>query len=197
MRAKQLASLLTLFICTSYVYCQQATIDSLLTALSRNTKADSSRVNQLLAIGYLYYLSKPDTAMHLTLEALALSQKIRYVEGEATSYANLGSVYSVTGNNAKAMQMDLQSLALNESISDQRRIAGDLSNLGVDYLRRNEPDIALDYFFRAKSIAERDEDRRMLVMANIGRAYITKGMRDSARVYIQQSYELAEKMNNR
>lgn len=199
MIAKQAVVVLAVCICTSSAYCQQAIIDSMIRALSSNTQSDTTKVNQLLRISYLYYLSRPDTAMHLALEALALSQKIRYVEGEAKSYTYLGNVYSVTGNNAKAMQMDLKSLTLHESIDDQRGIAGDMNNLGIDYLRRNEPDIALGYFFHAKGLSEKESNTagRIIVMNNIGKAYITRGMMDSARVYIQQSYELAEKMNSR
>ena len=198
MIAKQ-AMVFAFCIYCSSVYCQQATIDSMISVLSRNTQSDTTRVNQLLGVSYLYYLSKPDTAMHLTLEALALSQKIKFVEGEAKSYAYLANVYSVTGDNAKAMQMDLKSLTLHESINDRRGFTADINNIGVDYLRRNEPELALDYFFRAKAMAETDADttRRMIVMNNIGRAYIARDMMDSARLYVQQSYELAEKTNNR
>lgn len=193
---KLAATLFTFFICNAWVYCQQGTRDSLTKALSNNKKSDSNKAIQLLGLSYSHYLSKPDTAMHLALEALALSQKIKYFEGEASSYRHIGNAYSTIGNNAKAMEMDLKSLALHESISNQYGIAYDINNLGVDYMKRNEPVIALDYFFRSKILAEKHgyKTLHVILMANIGKAYILKGEMDSARLYIQQSYELAEKV---
>lgn len=172
MTTKLSAAVLIFCIWNSSLYSQRRTNDSLVGVLSKNTQTDTNKVNQLLGLSYLYYLSKPDTAIHLALEALALSQKLRYVEGEATSYTYLGNVYSVLGNSAKAMQMDLKSLALHEKINDQRGIASDISHIGVDYLKRNEPDIALDYFFRAKMLVAKHGDtaRDMIVSVQSNRA---------------------------
>jgi tetratricopeptide (TPR) repeat protein len=195
---KLIAALLTFCILDVSVYSQDGTKDSLIKALSNNKKSDTNKVIQLLALSFAHYLSKPDTAMHLAVEALALSQKIKYVQGEASSYTCIGNVYSTVGNNAKAMEMDLKSLALHESVNNQWGIANDINSLGVDYVKRNEPVIALDYFFRSKILAERHgyKELHIILMGNIGKAYILKGEVDSARLYIQQSYELAEQIKS-
>lgn len=93
MTTKLSAAVLIFCIGSSSLYSQRGTIDSLVQVL-KNTQTDTKKVNQLLGLSYLYYLSKPNTDIHLAFEVLALSQKLRYVEGEATSFIHTSEMYT-------------------------------------------------------------------------------------------------------
>src|SRR5690349_14468092 len=73
------------------VNAQSNTIDSLKQLLKTETK-DTSRVLLLNQLSKLYLAGKPDTAMVLAQEGLALAKKVGFVGGEAISLNRIASV---------------------------------------------------------------------------------------------------------
>jgi len=66
----------------------------------------------LADLSFQYIESKPDTAMLLALEALAISKRIGFIKGEAASLNRIGNAFEVLGNYPKAMEVFLQALKL-------------------------------------------------------------------------------------
>ena len=173
----------------------QTNLKDSLKILLQKEKQDTSRVMLLAELSYAYVSDRPDTAMLLALEALSLSQRIRFVKGEAISLHRIGNAY--VGNSPKRMEFMLQSLKLNEKINNLEGTAGNLNNIGTIYLEQEEYHQAIYYFLNAKNLHEQINNKLRLTtnLNNLGRSYLGLKQYDSAMVYIQQSYEIARKIN--
>ena len=102
MKKPQTWILLLQIICfaTTAVIAQQqglAKTDSLLREL-KIVKADTSRVNLLIALAAQYSTENPDTALKLCNEALTVSEKINWHTGISKSYHGMAVINYVNGN---------------------------------------------------------------------------------------------------
>ena len=175
----------------------QTKVRDSLKILLQKEKQDTSRVRLLAELSFAYHESKPDTAMLLALEALSLSQRIGFVKGEAVSLNRIGLAYSVVGNRPKAMEVLLQALKLNEKINNLDGIGRNFINIGIIYRDQGQSHKAMDYFMKSKKLNEQINNKPMIAtnLTNLGRSYLILKQYDSARVYAQQGYEAASKIN--
>ena len=170
--------------------------DSLKLSL-QNEKTDTGRVLTLANLSFVYFESKPDTAMIMALQALELARKIGFAQGEAVSLNRIANVYSILGNYSKAMEVLLQALQINEKINNVDGKQRNLNNLGSIYNRQDDYQQALSYLFKAKPLAEELNNKVSLsiTLDNIGESYLRLKMYDSATIFSQQSYSLAYQGN--
>lgn len=152
---------------------------------------------RLADLGFEYLESKPDTTMVLALEALSLARKIGYTKGEAASLNRVGNAYRAFGNNyPKAMEIYLQALKLNEKINNIDGIQRNYTNIGVIYNLQGDYRQALEYFFKAKALVDdNNKNSSSIIIANIGASYSNLKIYDSARIYFNQSLDIATKAN--
>ena len=165
----------------------------------QNQKTDTGRVNALCDLAFAYYESRPDTAMTIAIEALSLSQRIGYVKGEAASLNRMANAYGVIGgNNAKQLEVLLLALKLNEKINNIDGLHRNNNNIGVLYRDEDDNRQAIEYFFRAKSFAEKAGNKKSISTAtiNIGESYFRLGQFDSALIYVQQGQNIALEIND-
>ena len=87
--------------------------DSLKLSL-QNEKTDTGRVLTLANLIFVYFESKPDTAMIMALQALELSRKVSFAKGEAVSLNRIANVYNILGSYSKSREVLLQALQINE-----------------------------------------------------------------------------------
>ena len=121
-----------LFTLSSTLINSQTNVRDSLKQLLQKEKKDTSRVLLLSGLSFAYFESKPDTAMGLAIEALALSRRIGFTKGEATSLNAVGNAYY--GNDPKSMEFYLQALKINEKINNQDGIQRNYNNIGVIYI---------------------------------------------------------------
>ncbi len=95
------------------------------------------------------------------------------------------------------MEVLLQALQINEKINNIDGKERNFSNIGLKYFAQEDYRQALDYYFKAKPLAEQISNKLSLsvVCANIGSAYDSLKIYDSARLYAQQAYDTAYKIN--
>jgi tetratricopeptide (TPR) repeat protein len=165
--------------------------------LLQKEKQVTSRVILLNELSFEYAGNKPDTAMVLAMEALSLSQRIGFFKGQAASFNRIGIAYRALGNSSKAMAFYIKALKLNEKIDNSEGIARNLSNIGTIYDEQGEYHQAIDYHLKAlKSSEQRNSKEGVAVnLGNLGRSYLGLKQYDTARVYVQQAYEVASKFN--
>ena len=191
---KKIFLLLLVTLSVSYTHAQtiERERDSLKLSL-QNEKTDTGRVLTLANLSFTYLESKPDTTMHLALQALELSRKIGFAKGEAVSLNRVGNAYDVLGNYPKSLEVLLQALKINEKINNLDGKQKNLGNIGLEYSNQEDNRQALRYGFKAKALAEQIENKRSLSIAlvNIGTYYYQLKIFDSARFYTQSSYDLA------
>ena len=193
--------LLPLFVIVSISYTHAQTTqtikrDSLHNALQKE-KTDTGRVLLLAELSYQLHESRPDTALILALEALALSQQIGFEKGEAASLNRIGNVWTVLGNYPKAMEVFLSALKINEKLNNPEGLRRNYNNIGVIYRNQGDNQQALNYLFKAKELAEKFNDKEplSLTLGNIGTNYLELKIIDSATLYSTQSYHLAYQIN--
>ena len=195
---KKIFLLLLITLSVSYTHAQtiERERDSLKLSL-QNEKTDTGRVLTLANLSFTYLESKPDTTMHLALQALELSRKIGFAKGEAVSLNRIGNAYGSFSNYSKGMEVLLQALHINEKINNLDGKHRNLNNIGNIYREQEDYRQALNYFFEAKLLAEQLSNKRSISVAcdNIAQTYNNLKIFDSARFYANQGYDIAYNIN--
>ena len=93
----------------AFSFAQTNTIDSLKQLLN-SEKQDTNQVLLLNQLSLAYRLTKPDAALALTQQALSLSRKAAYAAGEVKSLSGIASIFRITGNYPRALQLHLEAL---------------------------------------------------------------------------------------
>src|SRR5678816_3380524 len=93
-------------IASQIIFAQHRSVrDSLLNKLRSipENQMDSDHVKTLNALGYEYYLYKPDTTYLLGQQAYEIAQNIGFASGEARALVTMGLGLSLLGDYAKAI----------------------------------------------------------------------------------------------
>jgi tetratricopeptide (TPR) repeat protein len=180
----------------NYSDAQTGNPDSIKQLLHKD-KGDSSRVLHLADLSYEYIASQPDTMMTLALQALEISRRIGFLKGEAESLNSVGNAYGAYGNYPKEMEAYLLALQINEKINNLHGKQRNLGNIGTIYEVQEDYRQALDYYFAAKRLGEQLNDKRRTSIdcINIASSYLSLKIFDSARLYAQQAYDMANSIN--
>jgi hypothetical protein len=104
------------------VTAQQNTIDSLHQLLA-TTREDTIKVNLLNQLSWNFSETKPDSNLFYGNQALELSKKIHYTEGEIFCFINTSSGFSLSGNYSKALENSLEALKKSEAINKEQLLA--------------------------------------------------------------------------
>jgi tetratricopeptide (TPR) repeat protein len=158
-------------------------------------KADTNRVRALLALGYTYDVSNPDTSLQLAIEALGLSKKLGFLHGVGRSYMSMAASYRSMGNYAKALGFALEALKSYEKEYDTAFIAIAYNYIGVIYRDQGNYPEALANLLKGISLNNmlkgdywRNESALYI---NIGETYLRLNKLDSARMYTQHALDIA------
>ncbi len=177
----------------------QETDSALLKKALLTSKEDSTRVNALIGLSSYYLNSAPDEARRYGEQAVQLSRKIRYTYGVANGLKAIGDANYFLGNTPATLDYYSQSLLLFDSLNDMSKKAIIYNNLGNVYFMNGTRDKALENFFKALDIAEKNNDKPGIAgaYANIGAVY--KDQRatvNKARGYFLQSLKLSEEIGD-
>ena len=149
---------------------------------------------KLLGQAYARKSNFPEAIVQFKASLLAF-ESVNNKDGESNILNNLGSVYFITGDDAKSIEYHLKSLKLGEEINNKFRISTNLNNIGSVYANKAATtDKALSYFLRALPIFEEIDysDGVGIASMNIGEIYFNKGSYDSALLYFERSIEIYE-----
>lgn len=176
---------------------QSNTIDSI-KQLLKSEQPDTTRVLLLNQLSLAYRLTKPDTALTLTQEALSLARKASYVSGEARSLSGIASIFRITGNYPKALQLHLEALKKAEAIGDERTASTIMLSIGIDYEYLGDYRQAVNYTLKVLAIGERlrEKPRINTSSLNLGNEYEKLKMFDSALLYTQRAHDLSIELKN-
>lgn len=125
------------------------------------------------------------------------SQRLRYLKGEADSYANLALVYYYQGKYGLNVDFALKSIALYEKMGDVARQAKALGELGY-MMKRRSLKKALYYMQKGKNLAERHNlvSPLMALYDNYGVLKEMEGLPDSAMYFYRKSLTLKEEQRD-
>jgi CHAT domain-containing protein/Tfp pilus assembly protein PilF len=132
-------------------------------------------------------------------EALKLYRETGDRAKQAVSLNSIGLVYSILGEQQKALEYLNQSLALSQAVGDRKQVAITISNFGFVYLKLGEKQTALDYFKQSLPLARAAGDRsgEATTLSNIGIVYSDLGEKQTALEYYNQSLRLTREVGDR
>jgi tetratricopeptide (TPR) repeat protein len=177
-------------------YAQTQEIDSL-KSLLQTEKNDSSRCSLLIQLSDEYSESKPDTAFLLVQQGLILAEKIKFTRGEILCLSRMGLIFVSKGNDAKALELLLQSLKKSESNHEQGLGGYILRCIGNVYEDQGDERKSLEYSLKARDVAFaiHDTGELMACAINIGYIYEQLNQLDSSRFFTKEAYDFGERNN--
>jgi len=187
---------------------EQREIDSLLTVLP-SVEIDTSKINILNRLCYLYRNKSPQKALEYGKQGLQLAEETGYKKGVALALYSLGILYKNQGNFDKAIEHQLVALKINkelEQLPDEKLaragkdgVAQNYNAMGIVFSRKGDFGKSIEYYLKALKIMEELNDKRSIVGAfsNIGSTYAFQGNFEKALEYFQQSLKTVEELNDK
>ncbi len=119
------------------LFTQRHAIDSLFLLLKAD-KEDTSRVNHLNRLGYIYVTHQsPDSGLFFTENAKGLSLKLNYKKGLADSYFNRSYFYYYKADHSEAINSLKKALPLYVEEEDKKQLLMTYHQLGFMYSEQN------------------------------------------------------------
>ena len=156
----------------------------------RTSRIDSIRtdaaMNIILTFGYM----SPDSVLFYSEKLKIAGRESHFPPAEALGYANIGFALKQLDYRASALENSIKALKIAENHSNYRALSMVYDVLGIVY--PVEDPKRLSYLFKALEVSSRgiDHKEKTIMLTNIGTAYYSRGILDSALIYQQQAYEL-------
>ena len=150
-------------------------------------------------LGVAWYIkSDYPKAIEWHQQSLAFMKEMRETGGMATSYNNLGNIYSDQGDFVKALQHYQRALDLVET-TNKPKASIYYGNIGAIYLAQGVHPKALEQFQKSLAICEElnDEEGMAVAYNNIGIIYYEGGDATQALAYYGKSVELNKKLEDK
>jgi serine phosphatase RsbU (regulator of sigma subunit) len=184
-------------------------IDSLISAL-KNANHDSTKIQILLNIGDVYYLSSPDSAISYYTKALELSNSLTFPKGNESKLKStilslkalvlryIGEANDNKGNFKLAIGFCQQSLKISEELNDKLNAANCLKDIGVFYAKMGNLNTALSFNLKAMKIFEDIGDEKGIAACYIfiGNIYLLQNNNDIALNYYFKALKIKEKISD-
>ena len=134
-------------------------------------------------------LGEYDKAKEYLEKALAIKVKIGDKEGEASSYGNLGTVFSSLGQYDKAKEYLEKALAIKIQTGDKKGEASSYGNLGTVFTSLGQYDKAKEYLEKALAIRKQigDKEGEASSYGNLGTVCISLGEYENANEYLEEA----------
>jgi tetratricopeptide (TPR) repeat protein len=161
--------------------------------LLKREKTDTNRVRLLWQLADAINSYNPDTAIVVSKEALYLAKKISDTEGQSRALGILANTFTKVGNYARALELQLQRLQLEEKRNKPGNYASVLINIGNVYLFQEEYRTALQYYGQSDSLITKYHltELKYYSFLNQGEVYSRLSIPDSAYLYFNKSLEFA------
>jgi tetratricopeptide (TPR) repeat protein len=163
-------------------------------SLKRVLSTDLADTNRVWALNNLARnIRNTDSIPILTEQAIALSQKIGFVKGEAEAYNSLALWYNQNGNYPKALEHYLRSIKLSESINYKAGLIRSYNSISTVYLYLQDYATSINYARRARRLCIELNDEVIHAVASswLSKSFVELHRGDSALKYAQESYEVA------
>jgi hypothetical protein len=171
--------------------------DSLQNLLNKE-KIDSNRVNLMWRLAHSLTNSQPEKSLILCQQAVNLSRKIKYIDGESSSLAILANSFLNLGNYPRSLEYNLRRLKIEEKRTNPVNLISVLINTGIVYVMEEDYQNALFYYQKADSVIKKFDavDYAYNITVNKGDAFDKLNRMDSAYTYYFKSLQIARAENN-
>jgi len=189
--------LIILFIIFSINLFSETIIDSLESQLKITDNKE--KVDILNELAQAYLTKSPQKAIEYGKQALKLSKKIDYKEGEAQALKIIGAGNYYLSNFDISLEFYFKSLTVMEDLEDKIGISILLNNIGVIYWRLRNFDKALEIYSESLKIVKELENREGIskVLNNIGLIYMTLGNYEKALEKFLESLKVMKEVDDK
>ena len=179
-------------------WAQTKQTDSLNSLLSV-AKADTSKVNILLALSKSLVKSDSKKALLFANQAKTLSEELDFKKGTAYALKSIGMSYYFQGNYIETVLYWQQSLNTFRAMGDKLGIANILNNLGAVNFNEGNSEKAIEYYLESLKVSEEIGDKLRIATAlvNIGAVYFQRvATHDRALEYYLKALPLSEQLGD-
>jgi tetratricopeptide (TPR) repeat protein len=171
----------------SSVQAQHLEIDSLESLLPFSK--DTSRINLMNRLAYLYRRLDTAKALALTEETIRLSHERHYLKGQYDAFRNRYTIYSSSGELAKALLAVQKTVDIANEMHDDTRLAESKTSVGYVYLFLNAMPEALYALSEARDLyLKLGNERRVAgVLNGFGNVYSLSGNYEKAKEHFEQA----------
>lgn len=170
-----------------------------LTTIIEFAPEDSNKVNAIIELASVYYMSAPSEAIRIGTEARDLAERINYKPGLAYAYKSIGMGYYFLGDYINALFNWQKSMETFREIDDKLGVANMLNNLGAVYFNQGDDQPAINYYLESLKVSEELGDKLRIVTAlvNIGAVYFNKkASHDLALNYYARALPLSRELGD-
>jgi tetratricopeptide (TPR) repeat protein len=117
---------------------------------------------------------------------------------EAQSLLTLGQAYYSKGENLRALELEMESYKISESINDKKHSGNVLCNIGNVFLEMGNYADAVEYYTKSMKVAEEIGNKNLVAanLANIGIIYFSQGDYNKAMEYNTKNLKIVEALND-
>jgi tetratricopeptide (TPR) repeat protein len=194
---KRLILIILIIATTCFSSYSQSAIDSLENELL-NQKEDTLKVQLLNKLGWMYLNSDLDQTTFYAYQAIDLSKKLDFKEGEAIAITHLGYVETLLGNFQNAMTNFNQSLEIFKSIGDKPHTATTYTNIANThfYLSDYSKNIEFNNLSLEISVELKDSSGIANTYTSLGNAYLKLGDYPKSLDYFMNSLKIYDGRND-
>jgi len=158
---------------------------------------DTTKVNSLNRLAIALYFNDVERSRAYANQALALSEKLNFVEGKAESNWVIGTSHE-KADKALSMEYYQKALKLAQSINFKRGIAKYLSSIGMNHRRKGEKEEAAISLEKAVKIAEEINDKSGLAkyLINLSTFYSVQGKHEQGIKGLQKALGIFAELND-
>lgn len=185
-----------IFLVNVDILAQDAFIaDSLTSILSSMPSRDSIAFEIHHQLGFYHPDAKK--ALYHSLEALKIADGLGSPVLQARSHASIGLGHRLLGNKVRGFESSFVALQLFDSLNLSKQQAALLLQIGTNYTADHYYDKAIQYFKQSQQlfIQLNDKYRLALVNINMGEAFRSSNILDSAEVSFSRALKLNEVEN--
>ncbi len=155
------------------IFAQTKKVDSLLNKLEIHQLKDSTRVNILNEIAFLYQNIDLEKTRKYIEEAKSISKKINYKNGLATSVYNSATYYWLKGNYDNSLNLCDSALIIFNQTKNKEGIMKCYFRIATIQMFKGNYEEAIDKYFKCLSISEETMNLKWkgMIYNNIGAIY--------------------------
>ncbi len=160
--------------------------------------SDTTKVDLLQKISWSYRNARPDSTILYAQQALDLSKKIQFANGQIKSLNFIGVAYRNKGNYSKASKYYFDALKAAEKANNKEQIGYSSINIGNVYVYQTNYQEAIDYFNKALKTAQSLGNKGMIAYCyvNLGRAFRSQKKYKEARQYYTKALSIRKELKD-
>ncbi len=180
------------------VYAQQGYLDSLKNALDTATTPQIQ--SQLSAkIGNEYYKKQTylDSAYFYVNQAYTLAKNNKLIKEQAAALSIRGNVNSYFGDHNIAINDYKEAVKLFYKLKDAHNLFGNYNNMGASYFELKEYDAAIENYYKALAMAQKEGDKILVAIAtmNIAETLFVNKKYEPAKLKFEESLSILKETN--